>query len=287
MGWSGKVEEVSQRSKYDRLEEAAAEQVTQIKLHFSDKRGIVPWPWPRPAPCHVLEAISNSFVISRTIFRIHLCGWHKGELVKIALFLQIIWHLIERALSSQIFLAIIHSSQRNENICLPQPQPQPRLSIDEWNVCDILLKLTINAGQSLSVGNCIWHCDSQVISYRSNQYRNMFNCCIHHHKEEEWDHLWNWKPRLTIVRGGTSTSSSSKNVTIVRLWPLVGGSSRVQVLGTHQPGYLCVLCWAGTRRPPLPDRRSVCLCLLPQPPGVEEEPRLNYVAINIPPPLYS
>ena len=67
---------------------------------------------------------------------------------------------------------------------------------------------------------------------------------------------------------GTSTSSSSKNVTIVRLWPLVGGSSRVQVLDTHQPGYLCVLCWAGTRRPPLPDRRSVCLCLLPQPPGV-------------------
>ena len=43
---------------------------------------------------------------------------------------------------------------------------------------------------------------------------------------------------------------------------------RVQVLGTHQPGYLCVLCWAGTPWPPLPDRRSVCLCLLPQPPGV-------------------
>ena len=66
------MEEVSQRSKYDRLEEAAAEQVTQIKLHSSDKRGIVPWPGPRPALCHVLEAISNSFVISRTIFRIHL-----------------------------------------------------------------------------------------------------------------------------------------------------------------------------------------------------------------------
>ena len=134
--------------------------------------------------------------------------------------------------------------------------------MDEWNVCDILLKLTINAGQSLSVGNCMWHCDSQVLSYRSNQYRNMFNCFIHHHKEEEWDHLWNWKPRLTIVRGGTSTSSSSKNVTIVRLWPLVGGSSRVQVLGTHQPGYLCAACAGRGHRghPCQTDDLFACVC---------------------------
>ena len=50
---------------------------------------------------------------------------------------------------------------------------------------------------------------------------------------------------------------------------------RVQVLARHQAGYLCALCWAGTHR------RSVCYRSL----ATERlEPRLNYVAINIPPP---